>query len=109
MPAQRGRVIAAADDRELGGGPVAVISDRFWERRFARDPSAIGRTVYLNGALLTIVGVAGAGFDGLTVGVPVDVYVPLVMQQEVKYHGNASSWNADTERPWLPQERHRRG
>jgi predicted permease len=103
VSAQLGRVIVASDDRELGGGPVVVISDNFWERRFARDSSVVGRRIQLNGAPLTIVGVARSGFGGLTVGSSIDVYLPLVMQQAVKYHDNNSSSNSDTEKPWIPQ------
>ena len=39
-----GRTFGEADDRPGGGpgGPVAVISDACWQRRFARDPAAVG-------------------------------------------------------------------
>src|SRR3954468_15284642 len=46
--AEGGRLISPADDRELGASPVVVISDAFWERRFGRDPSAVGRTIRIN-------------------------------------------------------------
>src|SRR5215813_10095559 len=38
--AQRGRGLSEADDRPGGGasGPVMVITDAFWQRRFQRDP-----------------------------------------------------------------------
>jgi predicted permease len=101
--AQRGRLISPDDDRRLGAGPVMVISDDFWERRFGRDPNAVGRSVRVNGFPLTVIGVAEPGFSGLTVGSSVDLYVPLVMQYELRFRGNASSWNADPEKPWLPQ------
>ena len=39
--ARIGRTITDADDAEAN--PVAVISDRYWERRFARDPSVVGK------------------------------------------------------------------
>ena len=38
-----------------------VISDGLWRRRFNGDPRIVGRHVRLNGALATIVGVAGPG------------------------------------------------
>jgi predicted permease len=98
-----GRVLAPDDDRIPGGGPVAVLSDAFWERRFGRDPSIVGRTVRMNGVPITVIGVAQSGFGGLTVGTSVDAFAPLVMQHELRYKSNASSSDSDTEKPWIPQ------
>ena len=98
-----GRMLTPEDDRTLGGAPVIVLSESFWERRFGRDRSVVGRTIRINGAALTIVGVAQSGFSGLTVGQSMDMFVPLVMQHEIRYQQNASSSNADTEKPWIPQ------
>jgi len=101
---QLGRLLAPSDANEIGGAPVVVITDQFWERRFGRDESVIGRRIRVSGTPVTIVGVSHRGFGGLTVGLPVDVFVPLTMQHEVRYRGNASSSNADTEKPWIPQK-----
>ncbi len=40
-----GRLLTANDDLKPGAHPVAVLSYDYWTRRFARDPSVIGRTV----------------------------------------------------------------
>jgi predicted permease len=81
--AARGRVITAADDAPGGGGgpdgPVVVISDRFWKRRFGANPSVIGAHVQLGGRTMTIVGVTPPEFFGLTVGAPVDMTVPVTL------------------------------
>jgi predicted permease len=70
-----GRAIVAADD-EGDGAAVAVISDRYWQRRFRRSPSALGTPIALNGHAYTIVGIAPAGFDGDWIGWPTDVWLP---------------------------------
>lgn len=57
--------------------PVAVISDGFWERRFARAGNIIGQTIRLNGRAFTIAGVAPPEFKGSVNGLNFDVYVPL--------------------------------
>src|SRR5271170_1003911 len=45
--------------------PIAVISYNYWTRRFANDPSVLGKTLYVNGVPLTIVGIAARGFEGV--------------------------------------------
>jgi predicted permease len=79
-----GRVFTAEDDQVpgMGGaqGPVAVISHGFWERQFARDVSILGRTITLNGAAFTIVGVTPREFFGESVGVLPDIWLPIQMQ-----------------------------
>jgi len=56
-----GRPIEPADDIAPGGGPVAVISDAFWARRFGRSSAVIGKAVKLNLVPITIIGVAPQG------------------------------------------------
>lgn len=101
--AQQGRLISPSDDRELGGSPVAVITDQFWERRFGRDPAAVGRVVRLNDFPVTIVGVLQPDFGGLTVGNPVDFFAPVTMQQPLRWRSSSYSLDSDTRKPWVPQ------
>jgi putative ABC transport system permease protein len=74
-----GRVLTDADDRPGGGtdGPVMVISDAFWQRRFQRDPAVIGRQFTLNGVPVSIVGVTRREFLGTDIGMPFDVLLPM--------------------------------
>jgi predicted permease len=76
-----GRPIEPADDSLPGSGAVAVISDSFWQRRFDRSPSVIGKTIDVNLTPFTIVGVAPRGFAGAShVHTPQDLFLPLSMQ-----------------------------
>ena len=59
--------------------PVAVLSHAAWQRRFGGDPTAIGRTIRIEGAPFTIIGVTPPEFFGVAVGVPVDVTIPVTM------------------------------
>ena len=102
--ASAGRVIDLDDDRALGAGAVAVLSDAFWSRRFGRDPRIVGTTIRLNGIPLRVIGVAQRGFQGLTVGSSVDLWVPLSMQHSLRYIGNYSANDADIEKAWAPQD-----
>src|SRR5258708_24062810 len=77
VPPFLGRVFEAPDDTELGGRAVAVLSYAFWRRRFASDPSVLGKTVQYDEQLFTIVGVARPGFQGVDAENAVDVWTPI--------------------------------
>ena len=62
-----------------GGEPVVVISYEYWETRFERDRSVIGRTLRVNERPLTIIGVAPSGFQGTVLGLNFDLWVPATM------------------------------
>ena len=70
-----GRTFTPAEDK-TGAPAVAVVGRRYWTRRFAGAPTAIGATLTLNGAPYTVVGALGIDlpppFDD------VDVWAPRV-------------------------------
>lgn len=99
-----GRLLTPEDNRRIGGHPVAVLSDAFWRRRFDGSPDALGREFTLNGARFTVVGVAPQGFSGAWLETPVDVWLPVAMQAEVRYVGNFSATDSDVDKPWPPQD-----
>ena len=74
-----GRTITDEDDMVPGGHPVAVISYHYWERRFARDPAIVGKSVTLNNHPFTIIGVTPQDFFGVTIGEAPDLWVPTMM------------------------------
>jgi predicted permease len=99
-----GRLLTMADTRTVGGPPIVVLSHAYWTSAFARDPGVVGTTLAINGAPLTIMGVAAKGFDGVTVGQRVSAWLPVTMQMEARFHGDANISNADWRKPWLPQD-----
>jgi len=80
VQAARGRLIGPADDRNIAGHPVAVLSHRFWETQLGSDPAVIDQVIVVNGQSLTIIGVAPDGFRGTTLGSDPRVFVPLTMR-----------------------------
>ena len=78
-----GRIFRAEDGKSPGSDPVVVISYRFWERKFNRDPGVIGRTIRVNEYPLTVIGVMSRDFMGEVVGDSQDLWVPLMMQPQV--------------------------
>ena len=74
-----GRVLTAEDERTAAMN--AVLSYDFWQRRFRRDPSLLGRSITLRGHPFTIVGVSPEGFNGLTVDTSPDIRVPAAVDR----------------------------
>ncbi len=74
--AVRGRTLGPEDDRVPSGHPVAMVSHGYWQRRFASDPSIVGRTVLLCGTPFTIVGVTPREFFGIEVGKSLQQQLP---------------------------------
>jgi putative ABC transport system permease protein len=77
--------VAAGVGRLMGGGedaaPLAVLSDGYWTRRFARAPDVLGRQITVSGAMLTIVGIAPPGFFGDTPGESPEVWASMAAQR----------------------------
>lgn len=70
----RGRGFTADDDRPKGPH-LGIIGDALWHRRYGGDPSIVGRSIQINGALYTVIGVMPSGFhfpEPTT-----DLYLPL--------------------------------
>jgi predicted permease len=76
-----GRTFGRDDGR--AGVPLVVISHGLWQRRFAGDPTVVGRPITINTQPFTVAGVAPAAFHGTTVGLTVDAWVPLSAQRAV--------------------------
>jgi predicted permease len=77
-----------SEEDETKRAPVAVISYSYWTRRFARDPEVLGKTLYVNGVPVTVVGVAGEGFEGVEGGGSTDFWIPLQNRPELNAWGN---------------------
>ena len=71
---QRGRMFRS-DEELAGADQVALISDRYWQSRFAGSPDAVGAVVSLDGVPHTIIGVLPPGLDFPTTRV--DLWIPL--------------------------------
>ncbi len=74
-----GRTITPHDDTP-GAPPVAMISHEYWRQRFGASPAVIGKSIEINGAAFTIVGVTPPGFFGLMTGFLPDVTASINMQ-----------------------------
>jgi predicted permease len=75
-----GRLIQRGDDQVVGQSSVAVLSNDYWRTRFASSPAVLNDTIIVNGISMTIVGVAPQGFQGTTLGLLPNVFVPITMR-----------------------------
>ena len=62
LPPQIGRTFTEDEDKP-GATPLAVISDRLWERAFHRDPKIVGQPMNFHGTPITVIGVMPREMD----------------------------------------------
>ncbi len=82
----RGRGFTNNDEQQHA--PIAVLSYNYWTRRFSRSPNILGKTLFVKGVPLTVVGIAAAGFEGTEPGTSVDFWIPLQSRAELNAWGN---------------------
>jgi predicted permease len=61
--AVRGRALQPSDD-EPGAAPVVALNHKIWTTRLNSDPAIVGKTVWLSGAAVTVVGILEPSFTG---------------------------------------------
>jgi predicted permease len=97
VPMALGRGLTEAEEREHS--PVTVISYRFWQEAFARNPEALGKTLYVKGVPFTIVGVTAPSFLGVSYSGAMDFWIPLQTRPELNAWGEPATDNARLESP----------
>ncbi len=82
VSAYRGRTFAPGEGVKIGADPVAVMSYAYWNQRFHRAASVLGRGFDLNGHAFTVIGIAPPGFFGENVGQAPNLWLPVTMQPQ---------------------------
>jgi predicted permease len=85
----RGRGFTSSDEQQHA--PIAVLSYNYWTRRFSRAPGVLGRTLFVKGVPLTVVGITAAGFEGTEPGDSIDFWIPLQSRAELNAWGNPAA------------------
>jgi putative ABC transport system permease protein len=88
VPALVGRVFSDAELADPAAA-VTVLSHAFWQRRFGGDPGLVGRTIQLNGAATTVIGIMPPDVRLLLksnsgVGRPTDLWVPFPLPESAR-------------------------
>ena len=83
------------DDEEPGNEPVAIVSHRLWQSRLDGDPDVLGRPIRLDGLDHTVIGVlpqgvqhVGGSFRSLPHGTIVDIWRPMIFDEDVRSRRN---------------------
>ena len=89
-----GRLLTPEDDKLRNGHPLAVLQYNFWRNRFEGRQNIVDSTIRLNGSPFTVIGVTAADFEGTDVGIPTNLWVPVMMKPTI-----TPTWDAlDDER-----------
>ena len=90
-----GRFFAPDEDVTPNAHPVAVLSEGLWRRAFGADPAVLGRTIHLDATPFTVIGIAPAGFRGLSD--QADLWAPMMMAPTLTFSrrltGALSFWH----------------
>lgn len=86
-----GRYITDADDQNVNGSQVIVLSYACWKVRYAADPQIVGKTIKVNKVPFTVIGVAGESFRGTEKFLWPEVWVPIHDAPEIEGY----NWLAD--------------
>jgi predicted permease len=71
-----GRLFDPSREDSPSSPPVAVLSYRFWQRRYQGNPAILGKTIDLNGKSATVIGVLPESFASLGAHSP-ELWLPI--------------------------------
>lgn len=79
----KGRFFLPEEDSTAGAHPVAVMNYATWQTHFGAADDIAGRTLRLNGAVFTIIGVAPPRFIGVNAIFGPDLWIPAAMAEQL--------------------------
>ena len=83
-----GRLFRREEGEKPGADPIVVLSYDYWRRKFGGDPSAVGKTINVNGHPFTIVGVTPESFGSAQWNLAPRAFVPASMLGQVRPDGD---------------------
>ena len=86
-PISRGRGFTLEDEKTHT--LVMVLSYDYWTRRFSRNPSILGETIYVKSVPFTVIGITAQGFRGVEPASSTDFWIPLQNRPELNAWGMA--------------------
>jgi len=78
-----GRTFIEDEDKTPGARPVVIISNAIWKNQFGSDPSILGKNIKISNQDYAVIGVAPVDFHDIPgIGSP-DVWIPIMMHDQV--------------------------
>ena len=74
-----GRGFLESEDQAVGRDGVVVLGHDYWVSQFNASPSAVGKTIWINGVPLNVIGVMPQQFTGIDQFVKPSMFVPIAM------------------------------
>jgi putative ABC transport system permease protein len=99
-----GRFFTAAEDTTPAGANVAVLSYAYWQTRFGGSKAALGQRLKIAAADYTIIGVAPAGFAGVTNDRMPMLFIPITTWASTQFTWNPkdlSNWYEKYNISWM--------
>jgi len=92
-----GRGFLPSEEQKPGGAPVVLVSYRLWQTHFGASAAVIGRTIDINHHPFTVIGVTPPAFQGSHTGLRSDLWIPVMMEEQVvaggdRLHRRGSDW-----------------
>lgn len=78
-----GRTFTSEVDRVANGAPQVILTYAYWKQRFAANPGILGKNLTINHHVMTVIGVAQPGFDGVELGSLPKMFIPIVEQPDL--------------------------
>jgi len=69
------------EEEEAGKDQEIILGHALWEQRYASDPNIVGKTVKVDGLIVTVVGVMRKGFD---FPMPAEAWMPLGLDAKAR-------------------------
>jgi len=88
VPAMLGRIFSRSDD-SAGAPLTAILTYEYWQRKFSADPSAVGKTIVVDGMAREIIGVMPRNFRFLDLQ-DLALILPLQLDRNAIRLGNFS-------------------
>ena len=90
-----GRNFSDDEDRR-SANPTVLLSEGLWKRKFGADPDILGKSINVDGAARTVIGIIPSSFRlNIQNFQTADLYAPIGQDEDPKFHQRNSFWGTD--------------